>query len=111
MEYEAVTAGRRLSTSRVLLEREQPMTTPALPRMTGPYPALDQYGRLDHYYWKCASCGLELTNLGHRDWRHGRPRSDAGGRGDSSRRAESADRGRGHSSLVPLARRCPRCAQ
>ncbi|MFC7177510.1 hypothetical protein [Halosegnis marinus] len=29
--------------------------------MSGPHPALDRYGRLDHYYWRCSECGLETT--------------------------------------------------
>lgn len=31
-------------------------------KTTGPHAALDQYGRLDHYYWLCESCGFESTD-------------------------------------------------
>ena len=28
-------------------------------RITGPFAGYDQYGRLDHYYYRCARCGAE----------------------------------------------------
>ncbi|MFC6963457.1 hypothetical protein [Halocatena marina] len=30
-------------------------------RITGPHAGYDKYGRLDHYYWRCERCGLEVT--------------------------------------------------
>jgi rubrerythrin len=29
--------------------------------ITGPFPGYDRYGRLDHYYYRCACCGLEAV--------------------------------------------------
>jgi rubrerythrin len=32
------------------------------PDVTGPHAATDQYGHLDHYYYRCERCGHERTD-------------------------------------------------
>ena len=31
-------------------------------RITGPHPGVDKYGRIDHYYYRCARCGVESVD-------------------------------------------------
>jgi len=30
-------------------------------RIAGPFAGYDQYGRFDHYYYRCEDCGAEST--------------------------------------------------
>lgn len=55
-------------------EGTDPGTAPADPgAVTGPHDGLDEYGRLDHRYWRCERCGLESTDasLAEGCWRCG----------------------------------------
>jgi hypothetical protein len=36
-------------------------------RVTGPHAGRNRYGRVDHYFWRCETCGLEATAPGLRD--------------------------------------------
>lgn len=31
-------------------------------RITGPHPGEDQYGQIDHYFYRCERCGVESVD-------------------------------------------------
>ena len=37
-------------------------------RITGPHPGEDQYGRIDHYYYRCEHCGAESVDKADFRW-------------------------------------------
>ena len=37
-------------------------------RITGPHPGEDQYGRIDHYFYRCTECGVESVDKQDLRW-------------------------------------------